>query len=104
MGERGLLARLLPDRLARKVHAYRLESGSAGITGQVQRMGLRTRVVDHGGRAYEPEDWPDSETFWQGAQSGLLVSDNQTDSYERGGLDRRRVLSAFAWGERAAPR
>jgi hypothetical protein len=103
MADRGLLMDLLPDHLGRKVHAYRLESGSGGITRQVQRRGLRTLVVDRSGRAYEPEDWPDSETFWQGDQSGLLVADNQTDSYQRGDIERRRVLSRFAWGERAAP-
>jgi hypothetical protein len=103
MADRELLVQLLPDDLGRKIHAYRLESGAQGITRQVQRRGLRTLVVDRSGRAYEPEDWPDSETFWQGEQSGLLVADNQTDSYEQGDLERRRVLSRFAWGERAAP-
>jgi hypothetical protein len=103
MADRELLTQLLPDQLGRKVHAYRLESGAGGITRQVQRRGLRTLVVDRFGRAYEPQDWPDSETFWQGAQSGLLVADNQTDSYQRGDLGRRRALSRFAWGERAAP-
>ena len=103
MADRELLVRLLPEQLGRKVHAYRLESGARGITRLVQSRGLRALVVDRAGQAYEPEDWPDSETFWQGDQSGLLVADNQTDSYQRGDLDRRRVLSGFAWGERAAP-
>jgi hypothetical protein len=103
MADRELLLPLLPDRLARKAQAYRLESGSGGITRQVREMGLRALVVDNQGRAFSPEDWPDSETFWQGTQRGLLVADNQTDAYARGDLNRRRVLSGFAWGERAAP-
>jgi hypothetical protein len=103
MADRELLLDLLPDRLGRKVHAYRLESGAGSITRQVKRRGLHALVVDRSGRAFEPRDWPDSETFWQGAQSGLLVADNQTDAYHRGDLARRRVLSRFAWGERAAP-
>lgn len=103
MADRELLMQLLPDHLGRKVHAYRLESGARGITRQVQRRGLRALVVDRSGRAYEQEDWPDSETFWQGAQGGLLVADNQTDAYQRGDLARRSVLSHFAWGERAVP-
>jgi hypothetical protein len=103
MAGRELLVQLLPDHLGRKIHAYRLESGAQGITRQVQRRGLRTLVVDRSGRAYEPEDWPDSETFWQGSQRGLLVADNQTTSYQRGDAGRRRILSRFAWGERAAP-
>lgn len=104
MADRGLLIDLLPDDLRRKVHAYRLESGAQGITRQVRCRGLRALVVDRSGQAYEPQDWPDSETFWQGAQSGLLVADNQTAAYQRGDLARRSVLSRFAWGERAAPR
>jgi hypothetical protein len=103
MADRELLLRLLPDRLARKAQAYRLESGSASLTRQVRHMGLRALVVDNQGRAFEPQDWPDSETFWQGTQRCLLVADNQTDAYARGDLERRRVLSGFAWGERAAP-
>ncbi len=103
MADRELLLQLLPNHLTRKIHAYRLESGAGGITRQVQSRGLRALVVDCSGQVYEPQDWPDSETFWQGAQSGLLVADNQTDSYQRGDADRRRLLSCFAWGERAAP-
>jgi hypothetical protein len=104
MAERELLARLLPDRLSRKVHAYRFESGSRGLTRTMLSMGLRAQVVDRNGRAYEPEEWPDSETFWQGAQDGLMVADNQTEAYRRGDPERRLLLSRFAWGERAAPR
>ena len=103
MADRELLVGLLPDRLGRKVHAHRLESGAGSITRQVRRRGLHALVIDSEGQAYEPEDWPDSETFWQGTQGGLLVADNQTDAYQRGDLDRRRVLSSFAWGERGAP-
>jgi hypothetical protein len=104
MADRDLLLGLLPERLARKSQAYRLESGSRGITRRVQQMGLRALVVDNQGRTFSAEEWPDSETFWQGSQRGLLVADNQTDAYAQGDLDRRRVLSGFAWGTRAAPR
>ena len=103
MADRDLLLGLLPDRLARKSQAYRFESGSRGITRRVRQMGLRALVVDNQARAFPPEDWPDSETFWQGSQRGLLVADNQTDAYAQGDLDRRSVLSGFAWGERATP-
>jgi hypothetical protein len=104
MAERELLARMLPDRLRRKVHAYQFESGGKGLTRGVLSMGLQAHVVDRDGRAYEPEEWPDSETFWQGAQDGLMVTDNQTEAYRLGDRERRLLLSRFAWGERAAPR
>ena len=101
-----LIARDVLGRLAlapgrRKVDAHRLESGRRSITAQVRGLGLRALVVDRGGRVYEPDDWPESETFWHGDQAGLLVADGQTDDYEHADASRRRLLSAFAWGERA---
>ncbi|HEY2141464.1 MAG TPA: hypothetical protein VGG98_05335 [Solirubrobacteraceae bacterium] len=86
-----------------KIDAYVLESGRASITKQVQRLGLRTVVVDRAGALYEPERWDRSRTLWQGGQEGLLVEDNQTLAYARGDAGRRRLLSGFAWGSRADP-
>ena len=40
---------------------------------------------------------------WQGEQRGLLVADNQTDTYEHADAGRRLLLSQYAWGTRAAP-
>jgi hypothetical protein len=103
MIEAATLARVHWPAIDDKTGAYALESGRASLTRQVQRLGLRTLVVDRDGVAYDPEDWPDSRTLWQGAQEGLLVADNQTRTYERGGDERRRVLSVFAWGPEADP-
>ena len=66
-------------------------------------MGMRTLVVARDGAFYDHPEWPVSRTFWQGDQQGLLVADNQTRSYANGSYDRRRLLSAFAWGPEAAP-
>jgi hypothetical protein len=60
-------------------------------------------VVARDGACYNHPDWSASATFWQGDQQNLLVADNQTRSYANGGLDRRRLLAAFAWGPDAAP-
>jgi hypothetical protein len=87
----------------RKVHGHRLESGRHSLTRQVQRLGLGAVVVDRLGRAYTPEDWPASETFWQGNQRGLLVADNQTADYDSADAARRLLLARYAWGDRAAP-
>jgi hypothetical protein len=94
---------LQTGRIDRKIHAYRLESGAHSITTQVRAQGLRTVLAGADGRIYEPDDWPASETFWQGDQRNLLVADNQTDDYERGSPDWRTVLSRYAWGAAAAP-
>jgi hypothetical protein len=101
--DRATLARVHVGRLATKMDAYRLENGRHSLTRQVQAMGLRTLVVARDGCCYTPEQWPLSRTLWQGDQEGLLVADNQTRSYAVGGLERRRLLSAFAWGPRADP-
>lgn len=103
MLDRSTFAALRLRPLVRKMDAYLLESGRASFTSQVRSMGLRTLVVARDGSFYDHERWPDSATFWQGDQQGLLVADNQTRSYTNGSLDRRRLLSAFAWGPAARP-
>ena len=104
MGDRAVLRRLRTRRIARKMDAYLLESGHASFTRQMHALGLRTLVVDCDGACYDHEDWPESRTLWQGDQEGLLIADNQTRIYANGGIERRRLLSAFAWGRRAEPR
>jgi hypothetical protein len=103
MAEPRLLSRILSARMRRKVETHRMESGPDGVTRRVQSAGLRVLVVDRSGAQFEVQDWPESETFWQGGQGGLLVADNQTQTYEQADAERRRLLSTYAWGERAAP-
>ncbi|MHB1514627.1 MAG: hypothetical protein ACYCVY_02785 [Acidiferrobacteraceae bacterium] len=82
-----------------KLHAYRLESGKCSITKQVGRMGLRTLVVGRDGLGYDKEDWIRSNTFWQGTQSNLLVSDNQTRKYDNADAYWKKRWELFAWGQ-----
>jgi hypothetical protein len=103
IAERVLFASLKIGPVKRKMDAWALESGRAGITRQVQGRGLRAVVVDRRGEAYEWRRWPLSRTFWQGDQEQLLIADNQTRIYANGTIDRRRLLSGFAWGERSDP-
>ncbi len=103
MLDRSMFAALRMRPLVRKMDAYLLESGRMSFTSQVQGMGLRTLVVARDGHYYDHPEWPASATFWQGDQQGLLVADNQTRSYANGAYDRRRLLSAFAWGPESSP-
>lgn len=103
MLDRSTFAALRLRPLKRKMDAYILESGRAGFTCQIQGMGLRSLVVARDGETYDHPEWHVSRTFWQDDQQGLLVADNQTRTYTNGDLDRRRLLSAFAWGPQAAP-
>ena len=103
MADRATLARVRIKPVETKMDAYAFENGRHSLTRQVHAMGLRTLVVDRDGAFYDHEQWPQARTFWQGRQERLLVADNQTRSYTNGGVDRRRLLSAFAWGPRAEP-
>ncbi|MFO0820398.1 MAG: hypothetical protein U1A77_20800 [Pirellulales bacterium] len=98
LGRRDLLRALFPMRDETKEVSLRFESGRNGLTRQVQRRGLRTLVVDHSGRGFEPEEWPESRTFRLQDQANLLVADNQTERYAHAGDDERRWLSQLAWG------
>lgn len=103
MLKRSTYGRLRRQPINSKADAYALESGRHSLTQQIQHMGLRTLVVDRDGNTYDQQQWPASRTFWQGDQERLLVADNQTRSYARGGADRRWLLSTFAWGKQADP-
>jgi hypothetical protein len=103
MAARATLGKVCTRRIETKMDAYRLENGRHSLTRQVQAIGLRTLVVTSDGTTYDHEQWPLSRTLWQGDQENLMIADNQTRSYSRGGFDRRRLLSGFAWGSQADP-
>lgn len=90
-------------RVRTKWDAHVMENGRNSITLQLARRGLRTPVVDREGEVYDRDRWHRSRTFCQGGQEGLLVADNQTRLYAEGDADRRRLMSAFAWGPDAEP-
>lgn len=99
--ERERFAAMRAGPMRRKLDAYAFESGRASITRQVERAGLHALVVDREGDCHEQRDWSSSHTLWQGQQERLLIADNQTRMYANGDLQRRRTLSAMAWGARA---
>ena len=99
----GVCERISMPPLRRKVDAYRVESGRASITRQVEKLGLRPVVVSRDGGVHDPATWPESGVFWQRHQEGLLVADNQTRDYEHGDPEIRSFLSRYAWGRRAEP-
>jgi hypothetical protein len=101
--DRALFAGLRTGALRRKTDAYALESGRHSITRQIERRGLHALVVDDRGEQHEHASWAATRTFWQRAQERLLIADNQTRLYAHGSLDRRRLLSAMAWGELGEP-
>jgi hypothetical protein len=95
------LARLEVGRLTTKIATYRLESGSASLAAQVERLGLGAVVVDRHGHAFSSGEWPASRTFWQARQENLLIADKQTAHYQEADEAGRAVLAGFAWGAAA---
>jgi hypothetical protein len=86
-----------------KFDAYRVEAGRRSLTRQVEAMGLRPVLVGRDGHRYETRDWPASATFCQRDQENLMIADNQTRAYAEGDVERRTVMSRFAWGPAAEP-
>jgi hypothetical protein len=103
MVRRATLTDLRIGDIRTKMDAYGLESGRENLTYRVGRSGLRAIVVARDGSRHGHENWPQSHTFWQADQEELLIADNQTRLYANGGLERRRLLSAYAWGRQADP-
>ena len=100
---RELLLSLRAGALDTKNATYRFEAGRRSLTAQLLERDLRALVVALDGVARVPSNWPDADVFWQGAQSQLLIADNQTRQYDAGGSAVREALSRYAWGPRARP-
>jgi hypothetical protein len=89
--------------LTTKRSNYRMESGRRSLTAQLHARGRRTVVVDRHGAERDWPQWHEAAVFWQERQQDLLVADNQTRVYAGGAPEWRRVLSGYAWGDRARP-
>ena len=103
MISRDVARRIERGRMLTKWDAFRFESGKDGLTKQILRMNLRIQVVGKDGKAYEIEEWPRSNTFWQGDQGNLLVADKQTKRYSESDPSLRQHLTRTAWGILANP-
>ncbi len=104
MADRTALEMLRSATLTSKADALRFESGRSSLTRRLAAQGLRALVVDRAGDCFDRARWPASRTFWQGDQEGLMIADNRTLIYANGQLERRAMLSRFAWGAHADPR
>jgi len=94
---REVLAKLHIGAISGKWDAYRFESGTNGLSQQVQRLNLSPIVAGKDGEGYERERWPLAETFWLKNQGNLLVADNQTSNYASGDAALRERLAYMAW-------
>jgi hypothetical protein len=98
---RDLLLRSAPRLLLTKADAWAFESARTGLSRTAAACGAPLLVVGRDGNAYEPDAWPDSNTFWQRGQQNLLVADNQTRRYDAADAPTRDAMARSAWAERA---
>ena len=92
------IAMLAARPITGKLDAFMIESGPESLTRQFVRRGFEVAVVARSGRPYLPPLWPSSGTFRQFDQSGLLVGDNQTRTYEEAPWKTKRELVRITWG------
>ena len=97
---REVMLSVQPGPLRSKLDLHRFESGRAGLTRQILRMGLQVLVVGCDGQAYEPDRWYESETYRRAGQRNLLIGDNRTRQFEDAAAGQQAVLARLAWGER----
>ncbi|MGH2906448.1 MAG: hypothetical protein ACRDKI_06720 [Solirubrobacterales bacterium] len=86
-------------KITRKSQAWRFESGRAGLSQQVFRLGLEAVVVGRDGVGYGRDEWFEANTFRSGGQSNLLISDLRTDDYAGASDEARDALARDAWGK-----
>jgi len=101
MIRRSLFLALHCPVLSSKLQAYRFESGYGSMTRQIKKAGYFIKVVDRSGNAYDIEEIKNIPIFWNGNQELLLVSDNQTRTYQQANEDERKFMNYLAWGEKA---
>lgn len=82
-----------------KTSAYMLEHGPSSFTRRFAERGLKSLLVGRNGRGYEPPWYANSNTFRQGAQSNLLIADNQTTAFDKATPDEKRALYYLSWGD-----
>jgi hypothetical protein len=81
-----------------RLGSYVAESGYKSICNQLSAKKLDSVLV---GLNYEisiKNNWRSNNIFWNGDQSNLLISDNQTKKYDNGSDSERDFLKNIAWG------
>jgi len=94
-----ILKRIKHKTMRLRIDTSRFENGRISLTRQIFKMQLDVLVVGKDGKAYQKEDWPKSNTFWQNNQENLLITDNQTDKYSKANNEKKMFLSRLAWGD-----
>jgi hypothetical protein len=86
------------EPIVTKMDAYKFESGTNGLTGQIIKMNLQPLVVGRNGYGYPIKEWPISNTFRSQNQENLLISDNHSASYMNSDNLTKNQLLKLTWG------
>lgn len=98
MVERERFINLQFGKLNTKHDAYYFENGKNSMTNQLIQLGYICKVIDKIGKSWNIADCKESKTFWINEQEMLLISDNQTDSYQFADSKMRLKLRKDSWG------
>lgn len=85
-----------------KMDAWLFESGKNGLTSIVKNMGKKVLIVGKNGKSYEEYQWENCGIYKQANQANLLIADNQTNVYQHGDIDLRKLHAKYAWGNEKA--
>lgn len=99
MVNRSLLLSLSFPSIESKYDACFFESGKDSLTSQLLRRKLAAIVVDRAGNGYDVPAWVRSGTHRLGVQSGLLLSDNQTRSFDAMSAGAKATHVRMTWGD-----
>lgn len=95
-----LLAATRP--IADKLDACEFESGVNSLTRTILKSGRRALVANRARKYFDVADWPKSQTFRLGTQSGLLIADGRTRDFGAMGSDERALHVVMSWGDHMA--
>jgi hypothetical protein len=80
-----------------KADANLFESGKNSLTRSVLQLDLSVLVVGKNGIGYEVDEWSASNTFRQGNQSNLLISDNHTRAFDAMNDNTKSFFKLLTW-------
>jgi len=86
-----------------KLDACAFESGNNSMTSRVRRKGLGAIVVDRAGQGYDVADWVQSRTFRLGNQEDLILTDNQSRTFDAMTPGSRATHVRMSWGDYLGP-
>lgn len=84
--------------LKTRIGSYVAESGYKSICNQLSAKKMDSILVGLNYEVSIRDDWRCNNIFWNGNQTKLTVSDNQTRKYEKGSIEDRISLKKIAWG------